>query len=46
MGLEKVIKDCKGLPYLLIQVAELLTKTYLLWKIVVEKQGGDRLKGT
>ena len=46
MELEKVIEDCRGLPYLLIQVAELLTKNHHLWRIVVEKPGGDRLKGT
>ena len=46
MELEGVISNCKGMPYLLLRVAELLTKNHELWKIVVEKQGGDRLKGT
>jgi len=44
MELEKVITDCKGLPYLLLQVAALL-KDHKLWRIVVEKQS-DYLKGT
>ena len=43
MEFEKVITDCKGLPYLLIQVAEKLTKGHELWKIAVEKQGGNFL---
>ena len=46
MELEGVISNCKGMPYLLLRIAELLTKGHELWKIVVEKQGGDRLKGT
>jgi len=46
MELEKVITDCKGLPYLLIKVAEKLSKGHELWKIMVEKQGGDFLHAT
>lgn len=45
MQLEQVITNCRGLPYLLKQVADLLSKDVLLYKIVVEKQS-DYLKGT
>ena len=47
MELEKTIKDCKGLPYLLIKVAEEMNKNTPLWQICVSKKGGDDyLKGT
>ena len=47
MELEKSIKDCKGLPYLLIKVAEEMNKNTPLWQICVSKKGGDDyLKGT
>ena len=47
MSLEPAIAACKGLPYLLLQVAELLSKSEdnKLYKIVVEKES-DYLKGT
>lgn len=45
MQLEQVITNCRGLPYLLKQVADLLSKDVLLYKIAVEKQS-DYLKGT
>ena len=45
MEIEKVISDCKGIPNLLIQIANLLSKHVPLWKIEVKKED-DRLKGT
>ena len=47
ISLEKVVHDCKGLPSLLLQVAEVLSKDdrNKLYKIVVEKES-DNLKGT
>ena len=34
------------MPFLLLQVAQLLNEGHDLWRINVEKEGGDRLKGT
>lgn len=39
MEVQQVIMDCRGLPYLLLQVVNLLNKNNELKKIVVEKKG-------